>query len=87
VAFTSRSAQAIEIPSTDASAKAPPPVSRESDLDAQIRELTRKINRAGVMLATGKLSEKGYTKYVDDLKRQRGILEADRVHREWRQER
>lgn len=50
-----------------------------ASLDAQIREITREINKAGVMLATGKLSRDGYAQYVDDLKRQRGDLEAARI--------
>lgn len=51
-------------------------------LDAQIRELTRQINKAGVMLATGQLSQGGYLAYVEDLKKQRGSLEAQRVRAE-----
>lgn len=54
------------------------------DIDDEVRDLTRRINKAGVMLATGKLSGDAYTKYVDELKRQRGSLEADRVHLELR---
>lgn len=53
-------------------------------IDEEIRDLTRRINKAAVMLATGKLSGDAYTKYVDELKRQRGALEADRVHIEIR---
>lgn len=53
-----------------------------ASLDAQIRELTKKINKAGVMLATGQLSQQGYLAYVEDLKRQRGKLEANRVRAE-----
>jgi hypothetical protein len=53
------------------------------DPDEQIRELTRRINRAGVMLATGKLSGEGYAKYVEDLKRQRSQIEASKAHREF----
>lgn len=48
-------------------------------IDAEIRELTRKINKAGVLLATGQLSQQGYLAYVEDLKRTRGRLEAERV--------
>lgn len=51
-------------------------------LDERIRELTRRINRAGVLLATGQLSHEGYARYVEDLKRERGELEASRVQRE-----
>lgn len=53
-----------------------------ASLDVQIRELTKKINKAGVMLATGQLSQQGYLAYVDDLKRQRAKLEASRVRAE-----
>ena len=48
-------------------------------IDDEIRDLTRKINKAGVMLATGQISHQGYAQYVDDLKKQRGALEANRV--------
>lgn len=54
-------------------------------LDGEIRELTRAINKAGVMLATGQISEQGYAHYVEELKQQRGVLEADRVRLEMRQ--
>lgn len=53
-------------------------------VDTEIRELTRKINKAGVMLATGQLSQQGYLAYVEDLKRQRGKLEVVRVRHELR---
>jgi hypothetical protein len=53
-------------------------------VDTEIRELTKRINKAGVMLATGKLSREGYAAYVDELKRQRSNLETDRVHMEMR---
>lgn len=70
----------------------PPPAQQRvgpsrTDIDgisAQISELTKKINKAGVMLATGQLSQEGYLAYVDDLKRQRGNLEAARVRAELR---
>lgn len=52
-------------------------------LDEEIRELTRRINKAGVMLATGQLSDEGYAQYVEELKRQRGALEASRVKLEF----
>lgn len=48
-------------------------------IDSKIREVTREINKAGVMLATGKLSRDGYSQYVDDLKKQRGDLEAAKI--------
>lgn len=53
------------------------------DPEEQIRELTRKINRAGVMLATGKLSGEGYAKYVEELKKQRSSIEASKATREF----
>lgn len=49
------------------------------DLDEEVRELTRRINKAGVLLATGQLSDQGYVQYVDDLKRRRAEVEARRV--------
>jgi hypothetical protein len=67
-----------------ASAPAPPPARDErlAPLDTEIRELTRKISKAGVMLATGQISKQGYVSFVDELKRQRGTLEAKRVEME-----
>jgi hypothetical protein len=62
-----------------------PPAPRDAriaPLDAEIRELTRKISKAGVMLATGQISKQGYVSFVDDLKKQRGELEARRVNME-----
>lgn len=53
-------------------------------LNREIRELTRAINKAGVMLATGQLSDGGYAQYVEELKKQRGTLEADRLRIELR---
>lgn len=53
-----------------------------AQLDDEIQELTRKINKAGVLLATGQLSTQGYRHYVGDLKKQRGKLEATRVKAE-----
>jgi hypothetical protein len=50
-----------------------------ASLEAKIRALTRKINKAGVMLATGQLSREGYLAYVEDLKRQRATIEAQKV--------
>lgn len=55
------------------------PVSRTSTLDEQIRELTRQISKAGVMLATGQLSQEGYRHYVSELKVRKGKLEAARI--------
>lgn len=48
-------------------------------LDVQIRDVTRKINKATVMLGTGKLSDEGFKRYVEDLKSERANLEAARV--------
>ena len=53
-------------------------------ITAEIRELTRTINKAGVLLATGQISSQGYAQYVDELKAQRGLLEKDRVQLEMR---
>lgn len=66
---------------------APSPPARAMDaqtlamfrLDEEIRDLTRRINKAGVMLATGQLSTQGYALYVEDLKKEKGQLEASRV--------
>ena len=58
------------------------PVSRDGRLagiDEEIKELTRKISKAGVMLATGQISQQGYASFVDELKKERGRLEAQRV--------
>lgn len=55
-----------------------------ANIDGQIRDLTRRINKAGVMLATGQLSQQGYLAYVEDLKAQRAKLEAQRVRAELR---
>ncbi|HUR68082.1 MAG TPA: hypothetical protein VM370_02465 [Candidatus Thermoplasmatota archaeon] len=84
---------AASVPAAAARLPAPAPVHqqrlapRSDDLaamDAQIRELTKKINKAGVMLATGQLSQQGYLAYVEDMKRQRAKLEAQRVRAELR---
>ncbi|MHB8586677.1 MAG: hypothetical protein ACYDDF_12695 [Thermoplasmatota archaeon] len=53
-------------------------------LDLKIHDLSRKISKATVMLGTGKLSQEGYRRYVDDLKSERADLEAKRVHLEMR---
>lgn len=94
IAFASKPNPTIDLPAVERpmpaakrTTSAPPlgqsaPRAQSDDADDQIRELTRKINRAGVMLATGKLSGEGYAKYVEDLKRQRGVLEAARMHRD-----
>lgn len=83
VAFASRQHAAPEEPPpqvarprrASALSQAPP----VSQIDLQIREVTKEINKAGVMLATGKLSRDGYVQYVDDLKRQRSELEAAKM--------
>lgn len=87
VAFMSRQAQPIAAPERVAVRRKPAPsrarTAKEqatmSKLDEEIRELTRKINKAGVMLATGQISHQGYASYVEELKKQRGALEASRV--------
>lgn len=72
------------LPSPDAPAQGRLAPRRDdlANIDTKIRELTRQINKAGVMLATGQLSQQGYLAYVEDLKRQRGTLEAQRVRAE-----
>lgn len=86
VAFTSKPIhRPLEAPDPVHHARPTRAVPRElADLDVKIREVTREINKAGVMLATGKLSREGYAQYVDDLKRQRGDLEAARMSLEMR---
>ena len=92
VAFTSRTVQELEpiprVAREPAVSKRPasddPHALAIVGIDAQVRELTKRINKASVMLATGKLSGDAYKKYVDELKLQRGALEADRVHLELR---
>lgn len=90
IAFASRTAQdLVPAPRAARPATARPQVTDPhlvalQGIDEQIRDITRRINKAGVMLATGKLSGDAYTKYVNELKRQRGALEADRVHLEIR---
>lgn len=85
VAFNSRTAQPL--PPSEPRRVARPAAKPASDprgqalhrLDEEIRDVTRRINKAGVMLATGQLSDDGYAKYVDELKHERGQLEARRV--------
>ena len=86
VAFTSRPIhRPLEAPEPVPHARPARVVAPElADLDRKIREVTREINKAGVMLATGKLSREGYAQYVDDLKRQRGDLEAAKLGSELR---
>ncbi|HVL48209.1 MAG TPA: hypothetical protein VM889_06610 [Candidatus Thermoplasmatota archaeon] len=52
-------------------------------LEETIRDLNKKISRASVMLGTGKLSPEGYARYVDDLKKKRGELEAEKTRRQF----
>lgn len=82
VAFSRRQEQPMVVPDI----KKPTPRATKHagliEIDDQIREVTKKINRASVMLATGKLSDAGYTRYVDALKTQRGSLESERVKKE-----
>lgn len=95
IAFSTKQNPLIEPPLLDRSTRAPrttsaPPLGRSAarpasdDAEGHIQDLTRKINRAGVMLATGKLSSEGYAKYVEDLKRQRTALEAATMRRDLR---
>jgi hypothetical protein len=90
VAFNSRAPQRPIVPPLRAE-----PVAREATpaddhhralakLDEEIRAVTKRINKASVMLATGKLSNEGYKSYVEELKRQRGELEVSRVQLELR---
>lgn len=76
---------APQAPARAAYAQAPlprPSAPMPPGLDEEIRELTRQISRAGVLLATGQLSDQGYAQYVGDLKRRRAELEARRVRAE-----
>lgn len=93
VAFAQKRAPApTEIVPVRAPAPAPRPAPRETPgtdtsltgIETEIRELTRRINKAGVMLATGQLSDQGYAQYVAELKQRRGNLEASRVRAELR---
>lgn len=52
---------------------------RLASIDDEVRELSRQISRAGVMLATGRISQEGYRQYVEELKNRKGRLEASRV--------
>lgn len=84
VAFSRRQEQPLVAPEV----KKPQPRAAKPagliEIDEQIREVTKKINRASVMLATGKLSDAGYVRYVDALKAQRGSLESERVKKEFK---
>ncbi len=87
VAFMGRTARADPLVAAAPTPAAAPstPTKRDSAiarLDEQIRELTRDISRAGVMRATGKLSDDGYLHYVDRLKKKRADLEGARVEHE-----
>lgn len=86
VAFASKNiARPLEAPEPTHRPKAAPSLPPElASLDQKIREVTREINKAGVMLATGKLSREGYAQYVEDLKKQRGDLEAAKLSLEMR---
>ncbi len=48
-------------------------------LENDLKELNVRINRATVMLGTGKLSREGYAAYVDEIKSQRAELESRKV--------
>jgi hypothetical protein len=67
------------LPARRAPTRKPEEQAAMTRLDDEIRELTRHINRAGVLLATGQLSHQGYASYVADLKKRRGDLEVSRV--------
>ncbi|HLE97562.1 MAG TPA: hypothetical protein VI997_09350 [Candidatus Thermoplasmatota archaeon] len=60
-----------------------PPTDEErhmAELDREIRDVSRQIDKAKVMYGTGKLSREGYVAYVRDLEAKRGTLEAKRAH-------
>lgn len=89
VAFVTRTARPILAPERvtlpagrRVSTRRPEEQEAMARLDDEIRELTRQINKAGVMLATGQISHQGYASYVGDLKKRRGDLEASRVRLE-----
>ena len=89
VAFVTRTPRPIPIPDKPAAPPAPrAPVRKPEEdaavtqLDDEIRDLTRQINKAGILLATGQISRQGYASYVEDLKKKRGDLEASRVRLE-----
>lgn len=85
VAFVTRTPRPIAmperpaVPARRASVRKPEEEAAMGKLDEEIRELTRQINRAGVLLATGQISHQGYASYVADLKKKRGELEVSRV--------
>lgn len=82
VAFAARHAPIVFEPDPTPrprSAPAVAPIPEVAMMETRIRELTREINRAGVMLATGKLSSAGYGYYVDKLKAERSELEAAKL--------
>lgn len=79
-----RASSRLDLPAAPTQKRVAPGRTDLADIDVQIRELTRQIGKAGVMLATGQLSQQGYLAYVDDLKRRRGNLEAARVKAELR---
>lgn len=80
----SSSASRLPAPAAQAKQRVGPIKEDIAGIDDQIRDLTKRINKAGVMLATGQLSQQGYLAYVEDLKSQRGKLEAARVRAELR---
>lgn len=91
VAFVNRAPRAVATPEPPAKPVPRPAAGRAprraesaemTKIDEEIRELTRRINKAGVMLATGQISRQGYASYVDELKTRRGALEASRVRLE-----
>ena len=89
VAFVTRTARPILVPdrvvlpaARRVATRRPEEQEAMTRLDDEIRDLTRQINKAGVMLATGQISHQGYASYVGDLKKRRGDLEASRVRLE-----
>ncbi|MHB8606555.1 MAG: hypothetical protein ACYDCK_15035 [Thermoplasmatota archaeon] len=60
---------------------APPPTAGIiEDIDVQIRELNKQVNRAAVLFATNQLSEDAYKRRVEALKKKRAELETRKVH-------
>ena len=90
VAFVTKTPRPVAIPERPPAPAAPralPAHKPQEDpamtrLDDEIRDLTRQINKAGILLATGQISRQGYASYVEDLKKKRGDLEASRVRLE-----
>lgn len=58
---------------------APSPAGGDSDLDAQIDELTRKISRLKVQYGMGELSKESFRRLRDELEQEKAELELRRV--------